>query len=63
MVNLGQKKIMGALGIGENGTNTGPQRKIQQIPKYETIPQQIRPTTPNRPIKVIEDQFGISRKQ
>ena len=31
MVNLGRKKITGALGIGEYGTNTVPQLTIQKL--------------------------------
>ena len=31
LMNIGQKKRTGALGIGANGTNTGPQRTIKKI--------------------------------
>ena len=38
MVNLGQKKITGALGTGENGMNTGLQLTTQKIAEFNTIP-------------------------
>ena len=51
LVNIGLKKRTGALGTGANGTNTGLQHTIQKSSEYKTIPQKIRPTTQNRPIK------------
>ena len=61
-VNLGQNKRTVALGIGANVTNTIMQRTIQKKSECKTIPQQIRPKTPNRLIKIIEDKFGIYQK-
>ena len=50
--NRGRKKITGALGIGANGINIGPQCTIQKKSERKMIPQRIIPTTPNRPIKI-----------
>ena len=60
LVNLGQNKRTGALFTGANGMNTGLKLTTQKIDECNTIPQQIRPTAPNRQTKIIEDQFGIS---
>ena len=60
LVNIGRKKRTGALGTGENGTNTGLKITTQGISKCNTIPQKIRPTAPNCPKKIIEYKFGIS---
>ena len=60
LVNLGLSKRTGALFTGANGMNTGLKLTTQKIDECNTIPQQIRPTAPNRQTKIIEDQFGIS---
>ena len=39
LVNIGRKKITGALGTGANGTNNGTQHTIQKIAKCNMIPQ------------------------
>ena len=62
MVNLGQKKRTGTLGIGANVTNTKPQRTIENIAKFRIMTQQIIPTTCNRPIKIHWGSIGYLLK-